>query len=1015
MLGGSVTIGSGLLVSGIALVFRDVFNPANPVVTGLAILLLALSLTPLYSRVKALIDRRFIRRQVDYGEMQQTFGQELTQVMDLPGVARLVGYTIDQALAPVKLHVFLYDYNTAHYLAMKDENEVATSDIRFSAHSALVHVLQEKNEALFLAGLGNLPADLQPDQARLSLLAAVLFVPMPGTSQLVGWMALGPPRSGEPYTDRDVKFLQGLGNQAALVIERVQVLTDLERRVREMNVLTRVAQGVSFTIAFDDILELISAQTSQVLPARNFRLTLLEKDTGLIYHAFYLEDDERLRDREGRPLSAGQSLEVEVITSQQAIMTDDYEQECRSRGMLVDARGVFAWMGVPLNAGAETIGAISIASRDPLETYTDAHRNLLQAIADQAAGAIVKARSLDESERRARQLTKLNEIGISLTSTLDLNVLLNQIMQSAMEIFNCEAGSLFLVDPHTDELIFEVVVGPVASNLVGRRLLPGTGLVGQAQHSGEPIIANDAKRRKEWFEKADAETGFDTQDMLVVPMRIQDRVIGVIEVINKKDGAPFTYSDQVLLTALTSQATIAIENARLYTMTDQALAATVQELEVMQRIDRELNASLDIEHAMRLTLEWAMRQSRAEAGLVGTVDENGVRVIVSQGYNGELADFLPMGAEGAGHSGASSDFVGERNGRIMSGDADAEPGSDYRTLSLEDQPALRRAIESGKIVCQTTNEAQAGGPSGLLANASQQVIVPIRREPNTIGVLLLESALSERCADEMISFLSRLSDHAAIAIANAQLYEEVKKANQAKSRFVSFVAHELKNPMSSIKGYTELVSSGMAGSVNEMQSSFLATVRSNVDRMNTIVSDLNDLTKIQVGSLRLEYRAVRISDVLEDVMRSIKRQVEEKRQQMVINLAEDLPSVWADPARLAQILTNLMSNAQKYTPEGGSFVIGADRYAEMDGILAGAEFLHIWVQDYGIGISEADQEQIFQQYFRTDTAKEMASGTGLGLSITKSLVELQGGRIWFESALGSGTTFHFTVPIVETQ
>ena len=221
--------------------------------------------------------------------------------------------------------------------------------------------------------------------------------------------------------------------------------------------------------------------------------------------------------------------------------------------------------------------------------------------------------------------------------------------------------------------------------------------------------------------------------------------------------------------------------------------------------------------------------------------------------------------------------------------------------------------------------------------------------------------------------------------------------------------------MASIKGYTELVSSGMAGPVNEMQSSFLATVRSNVDRMNSIVSDLNDLTKIQVGNLRLEYRAVQISEVLDDVLRSMKRQVEDKRQQMVISLAEGLPAVWADPARLAQILTNLISNAHKYTPEGGSFIIGAERFAEVDGMLAGAEFLHIWVQDFGIGISAEDQKQIFQQYFRTDTAKEMASGTGLGLSITKSLVELQGGRIWFESVLGTGTTFHFTVPIVETQ
>ncbi len=151
------------------------------------------------------------------------------------------------------------------------------------------------------------------------------------------------------------------------------------------------------------------------------------------------------------------------------------------------------------------------------------------------------------------------------------------------------------------------------------------------------MIANDAKRRKEWDEHTDEQTGFDTQDMLVIPMRIQDRGIGVIEVINKANGAPFTNSDQELLTAFTNQATIAIENARLYTMTDQALAARVEELSVMQRIDRELNASLDIERAMRITLDWAMRQSRVEAGLVGIAEDNGLRVMTSQGYAEELA------------------------------------------------------------------------------------------------------------------------------------------------------------------------------------------------------------------------------------------------------------------------------------------------------------------------------------------------------------------------------------------
>ena len=328
------------------------------------------------------------------------------------------------------------------------------------------------------------------------MLGAVVYSPITGATQLLGWLALGQCRSGQPYRGSELDFLQVLSDQAAIIIERLLVLKDQARLVQQMNVLTRVAQGVSFTLAFDDILELVSAQANQVLPARNFHVTLIDIDTGSMYYAFCLENDERLTDREGRSLFAGRGLDIEVITNQQSIITDDYEQECRLRGLLVDEPGIFAWMGVPLNAGAETIGAISIGSRDPLVSYTTEHCMLLQAIADQTAGAIVKARSLEESECHAHQLAKLNELGMSLTSTFDLPTLLHQIMQGAVEILNCTAGSLFQVDPQTEELIFEVVLGPVAENLAGTRLTPGTGLAGQAQRSGEAIIANDAKRRE---------------------------------------------------------------------------------------------------------------------------------------------------------------------------------------------------------------------------------------------------------------------------------------------------------------------------------------------------------------------------------------------------------------------------------------------------------------------------------------------------------------------------------------
>jgi signal transduction histidine kinase len=163
-----------------------------------------------------------------------------------------------------------------------------------------------------------------------------------------------------------------------------------------------------------------------------------------------------------------------------------------------------------------------------------------------------------------------------------------------------------------------------------------------------------------------------------------------------------------------------------------------------------------------------------------------------------------------------------------------------------------------------------------------------------------------------------------------------------------------------------------------------------------------------VGNLALNCSEIRLSEIFTEVLRSLQRQIDEKKQLFTWHLPNDGPSVWADPSRLSQILMNLISNATKYTLEGGTIFIGAE-LMPLDP--ENSERVHVWVQDHGIGIPNEDQKKIFQQYFRTDAAKEMASGTGLGLNITRSLVELQGGEIWFESEPGEGTTFHFTLPV----
>ena len=966
--------GYALIVTGLTFVLGDMIDYSSPYVIGLIVFLLAFALQPLRERLQTAINAVFGRNRVAYREDMQIFGRELTQAVDETTILKLLRTHIGQSLSPTHMHIFLFDILTDQYVAASDARGNRTSDLYFSAGSALVRKLSNQRSAIFLTDSNKLPSTLLPDQARLAVLAARVFIPMPGRNRLAGWLALGNRISGEPYSSRDLSYLEGLADQAALAIERAQVVTDLERRVHAMNVLTRISQGVNVTVSFDDILELIYAQTNQVIPTRDFRITLLDSFSDYLFHVFLLEDDERLNEGENVPVPLNQGLEREVLHTRRVIITEDYERECRGRGLLPAAKNLWSWMCVPLNTGSETIGVISLGSRDAATVYTEDQASLLQAIADQAAGAIVKARLLQEAERRARQLTTLNEVARSLSSTLDLGALFNQILKSAVEILNCESGSLMLVDQETDELVFEATFGPVAGDLLGRRLPPGSGLVGKAVETREPQIVNDVRRAKDWYGGSDEQTGYSTNDLLAVPMIFKDSVTGVVEVINRKDGLPFSRDDQDLLSAFSSQAAIALDNARLFNMTDQALASRVEELSVMQRIDRELNASLDVNRAMRLTLDWAMRQAHSRAGMVCMVEEENLRVVAHQGYTSEL-----------------------------------EPYQERLPLNL---PNFQEAVMHGKPQLHIVDGNGRKG-SAFLSGANEQLVVPIRREDSTIGLLVLESQEHGAISEDTVSFLNRLMDHASIAIANARLYSEVQSANQAKSDFVSFVAHELKNPMTSIRGFADLLASGVVGPINENQTNFLQTIRSNVERMATLVTDLADVSRIEAGRMRLDFAPVSAREVIDEVGRSLAQQIKDKQQTLHLDVPEDVPDMWGDKNRLIQVILNLVSNAHKYSPaESDIYVkVALDKNIWFDG---SPKVIHVYVRDTGFGIAPESQKRIFEKFYRSDDQKVRdAPGTGLGLNITKQLVELQGGRIWLESVYHEGTTFHIVIPIVE--
>jgi signal transduction histidine kinase len=244
------------------------------------------------------------------------------------------------------------------------------------------------------------------------------------------------------------------------------------------------------------------------------------------------------------------------------------------------------------------------------------------------------------------------------------------------------------------------------------------------------------------------------------------------------------------------------------------------------------------------------------------------------------------------------------------------------------------------------------------------------------------------------------------------LYNQVIAANNAKSEFVSMVSHELKTPMTSMRGFTDLMLGGMAGELTDKQRTFLETIAANIRRMGTLIQDLTDISRIETGHLHINPAAVPFASVVSETLQTTQRLADEKGIHLHLDLPVDLPPVMADQQRLVQVLTNLISNACKYSPPDTDVdvVVQAESIVMKEGEPP-RPMVVCSVRDHGYGISATDQAKMFTKFFRSGNPDiRQSPGTGLGLSITKGIVELHGGRIWFESKLGEGTTFHFTVP-----
>jgi len=544
-----------------------------------------------------------------------------------------------------------------------------------------------------------------------------------------------------------------------------------------------------------------------------------------------------------------------------------------------------------------------------------------------------------ENQEQSR-LAALYQVSHVLGSSLDLQQVLDQVMDAVIGLTGAERGFLVLVDEDMVDWKLQAARNFSQETLEAKDMEVSRTVIATVIKNCKGVVTTDAQTDPRFFDQ-ESVVYYSLSSIMCAPILARNQVIGVIYVDNRVQIDLFTQSDLELLSAFAAQAAIAIENARLYTRTDQALNRRVAELEELAQIDRELNAHLDLERVLEITRGWGV-----------------------QGVGAETCQILLIEPE-------------EKKSIF-----DGGPSEPFSMAKFEIQ----------------AQEMAGAPPEGVYRK-----IVPVIHSGKPLAVLVVDR--STPFAVESDVFLSRLSNRAAAAIENARLYQAVQHANHEKTKFVSVVTHELRIPMTSIKGYAELLKVGAVGDLNEQQQGFVQIIRNNVDRMSALVSDLSDISRIETGRLNLESRSVSVQKSIEEVVSSLRPRIEEKNQTYEVLTQTNLPAAIADPNRVIQILSNLINNASKYTPAGGRIQISAS---------TSNEWVRVEIADNGIGIKSEDQARLFSQFFRSeDQAVRDQQGWGLGLNVSRRLVELMKGEIGMQSEYGEGSTFWFTLPVFQ--
>ncbi|HET6938187.1 MAG TPA: GAF domain-containing protein [Nocardioides sp.] len=597
--------------------------------------------------------------------------------------------------------------------------------------------------------------------------------------------------------------------------------------------------------------------------------------------------------------------------------------------------------------------------------------------------------SAEEFEQLRRSRVALQDQLDAVTEVLaavgrfagDADAVLTTIVESASRLCRSDAAHLYLLEDGVYTLIKAVGVSKETIDYIAEHPMPidrdtligRVGLERRTQQIPDVVAEPD-------YGRLDLQRVAGFRTTMGAPLVLDGEVVGVLS-LWRNEVNPFDEREMSIVTAFAGQAAMAINGVKLVQelQTGRAeLARKVDEMEALREVGEAVSSSLDLDQVLATIAMHAVELSGTTGGSIMEYDEAERRFVVRSVYRtpSEVVQWLQQ-----------------------------------VRIELDTTLVGRAATERRPIAVPDLSAVERDAHQQILFDDGwrSMVAVPMLREERIVGSLVVRRKSTGDFTEETLDLLETFASQSALALLNAQLFRalqersaELEVASRHKSEFLASMSHELRTPLNAVLGFSEVLLERMFGDINEKQEDYLRDINASGKHLLELLNEILDLSKVEAGQMELEFSQVDVAALLEHAASMMRERAAAHAIDLRVEVGTEVGAVEVDELRLRQVVLNLVSNAVKFTPDGGTVVVRASEVAND---------LHVSVEDTGVGIPEADQERIFESFQQGGRGPSREEGTGLGLTLSRRIVELLGGRMWLESEVGSGSTFGFVLPV----